>query len=183
VSDEDPIEVVPSDPTWPEQFRRIAGPLRAALGTAARRIDHVGSTAVPGLDAKPVIDVQISVASLADEATFRAPLEQLGFASHPPNLDRSQRFFREPAGQRRAHVHVRAAGSFDEQLNLLFRDYLRSSEPARRAYATVKRELAEMYRNDREGYVQAKGPTVWKLLEQAYDWLQQNGWAPGPSDA
>jgi GrpB-like predicted nucleotidyltransferase (UPF0157 family) len=157
--------------------------LRHALGPVALRIDHVGSTAVPGLDAKPVIDIQVSVTHLGPEAPYRVPLEGAGFLLQAANPDRSKRFFREPSGTRRAHVHVRPAGSFEEQLNLLFRDFLRSDAGARHEYARTKRELAERFRADREGYVRAKEPTVWAILLRAHDWLQATNWSPGPSDA
>jgi GrpB-like predicted nucleotidyltransferase (UPF0157 family) len=183
MKDNDPIVIVAADSHWPQEFRAMATPLRKALGDAALRIDHIGSTAVPGLDAKPVIDVQVSVATLEPDSPFRAPLESLGYVAPAANLDRSKRFFREAAGGRRTHVHVRRAGSFDEQLNLLLRDYLRTHSQDRDAYARAKRELAARFRTDREGYVRAKEPTVWSLLLRAHDWLQETGWSPGPSDA
>ena len=183
MADDEPIVVVRADPSWALEFRELGGRLRAALDHVAVRIDHVGSTSVPGLDAKPVLDVQVSVAGLEPDAPFRAPLERLGFVYHAPNSDRTQRLFREPPGTRRIHVHVRAAGSFDEQLNLLFRDYLRRHPEARDEYAKVKRDLAERFRQDREGYVRAKEPAVWALLVRAHDWSQRTGWSPGPTDA
>ena len=179
---EDPIVIVAYDPEWPEVFRRVGGRLRSLLGGTARRIDHVGSTAVPGLDAKPVIDIQVSVAALVPEGPYLGPLESAGFRWHRENPDRSKRFFREPVGEHRAHVHVREAGGFDEQLNLLLRDYLRTHPDAASGYASVKRRLAEEFRNDRDGYVGAKEPTVWSILREAHDWAQQSGWRPGPSD-
>jgi len=179
---EEPIVVVAYDPKWPEEFREVGRRLRSALGTVALRIDHVGSTAVPGLDAKPVIDVQVSVASLEPETAYHRPLESLRFRFHRDNSDRTKRFFLGPEGERRIHVHVRRAGSFDEQLNLLLRDYLRAHAESAKDYARVKWSLAETFRNDREGYVRAKEPTVWSLLRKAHDWAQESGWTPGPSD-
>jgi GrpB-like predicted nucleotidyltransferase (UPF0157 family) len=180
---EDPIVIVRYDPAWPDEFRRIGGRLRRVLGPVARRIDHIGSTAVPGLDAKPIIDVQVSVATLVPEAPYLRPLEANGYRWHPDNPDRTKRFFREPEGDPRAHVHVRAEGGFDEQLNLLLRDYLRSHPESAGEYARAKRSLAEEFRENREGYVHAKEPSVWELLRKAHDWAQQTGWSPGPSDA
>ena len=182
MASEEPVVIVPYDPKWPEEFREIGRRLRSALGTVALRIDHVGSTAVPGLDAKPVIDVQVSVASLEPESTYVAPLERLRFRFHRENPDRTKRFFLGPEGERRTHVHVRPSGSFDEQLNLLLRDYLRAHPESRDEYARAKRVLAERFRDNREGYGRAKEPTVWSLLERAHDWAQESGWHPGPSD-
>src|SRR5687768_10521599 len=121
----DPVEIVPYDPEWPLRFRHLASELRAALGDAALRIDHIGSTAVPGLAAKPIIDVQISVAELEPMTGYRARLEELGYRWRSDNPDLGKRYFREREGQPRTHVHVRPAGSFAEQFALLFRDYLR----------------------------------------------------------
>jgi GrpB-like predicted nucleotidyltransferase (UPF0157 family) len=178
-----PIVIETADPRWPQEFRTIASRLRTALGPTALRIDHVGSTAVPGLDAKPVIDIQVSVARLDPDELFRRPLESLGYVLHADNPDRTKRFFGPPPGTRPVHIHVRCAGSFDEQLNLLLRDYLRTHAEAGREYAQRKWELAERFRTDREGYVRAKEPTIWSILVRAHDWAQSSGWAPGSSDA
>jgi len=174
---------VPYDPRWPGEFREIGQRLRSALGGVAVRIDHIGSTSVPGLDAKPVIDIQVSVPSFEPESRILSPLAALRFRYEPDNPDRTKRFFLGPEGTRRIHVHVRRVGSVDEQLVLLFRDYLRAHPDPAREYARVKWALAEKFRNDRPGYVLAKGPTVWSLLGTAHDWAQETGWTPGPSDA
>jgi GrpB-like predicted nucleotidyltransferase (UPF0157 family) len=180
--EKEPIIVVPYDPGWPQEFRHYAARLREALGPLAVRIDHVGSTSVPGLDAKPIVDIQVSVRALEPIDPYRAPIESLGYRLEE-NDDRTKRAFRWPPGQRRTHLYARAAGSFDEQLNLLFRDYLRTHPEEARGYAKVKWGLAERFRNDREGYVNAKEPTVWAILQRAHTWGQETGWAPGASDA
>ncbi len=179
----DPIIVEAYDPAWPGRFREIAIRLRAELGELALRIDHIGSTSVPGLAAKPVIDVLISVAALDPVSAYAPGLERAGFYWRPNNADRLQRYFRETPGAARTHIHVYEAGSWSEQLNLLFRDFLRVDVNARRLYAETKAELAIRFRDDRPGYVDAKAPTVWALLRRAHEWAQTSGWAPGPSDA
>jgi GrpB-like predicted nucleotidyltransferase (UPF0157 family) len=179
----DPIIVIAYDPAWPALFQALGRTLRAALGQAAVRIDHIGSTAVVGLAAKPVIDVQISVAALEPMAPYLAPLEHMGFIWHAANDDRMRRYFREPPGTRRTHLHVRRHGSWSEQLALLFRDYLRAHPDEAAAYAALKAQLAERHRNDREAYVAAKAPFVWACLQRADAWAQRTGWCPGPSDA
>src|SRR5205823_2380975 len=114
----DPIRVVPYDSAWPLMFARQAADLRDALGAVALRIDHIGSTAIPRLAAKPVIDSQISVADFEPLDAYRAPLERLGYVFRADNLERTKRYFRDPPGQRRTHIHVRRAGSFSEQFAL-----------------------------------------------------------------
>ncbi|HEX9068441.1 MAG TPA: GrpB family protein [Ktedonobacterales bacterium] len=179
----DLIIIADYDPAWPGLFADQAATLRQALGPVALRIDHIGSTSVVGLAAKPIIDVQISVASLEPVEPFRAPLESLGYVFHGENPELTKRYFREPPGTRRTHLHARRAGSFSEQFALLFRDYLRAHPDEAAAYARLKHELAATYREDREGYTDAKQPYVYALIARADTWAQATGWQPGPSDA
>jgi GrpB-like predicted nucleotidyltransferase (UPF0157 family) len=177
------IEIVPYDSAWPARFAELGRQLRAGLGDVALRIDHIGSTAVPGLAAKPVIDIQVSVAALEPVAPFRRPLTQLGYVYRADNPERTKRYFREPPGRRRTHVHVRRAGSFSEQWALLFRDYLRAHREAAAEYEAVKRRLAIRFRDDRHAYTDGKGPFMWEVIRRADEWAQAQGWLPGPSDA
>jgi GrpB-like predicted nucleotidyltransferase (UPF0157 family) len=177
------IEIVDYNPAWPVLFGELGQTLRAALGAVALRIDHIGSTAVPGLAAKPVIDVQISVAAFEPIEAFRDPLEQLGYAYRPDNPERTKRYFREAPGSRRTHLHVRRAGSFSQQIPLLLRDYLRTHPHAAAEFATVKRRLAGQFPFDGAGYTEAKASYVWEIMRRADEWAQLQGWEPGPSDA
>ena len=183
MSTADPIEVVPYDPDWAARFETLGAFLRRGLGDVALRIDHIGSTAVVGLAAKPVVDVQISVASLEPAASFRAPLESLGLRFRLDNPDRTKRYFREPLDTARTHIHVRKAGSWSEQFALLFRDYVRVHPDDAARYAALKRELAARHRDDREAYTDAKTPLIWEIISRASQWSQDVGWVPGPSDA
>ncbi len=175
--------VVPYDPAWRHDFAALGAALREALGLAALRIDHIGSTAIPGMAAKPVIDVQVSVAALEPAEPFQKPLEQAGFVWRRDNPDLSKRYFRERPGNRRTHIHVRRAGSFDEQFALLFRDYLRVHGEDARRYEDLKISLAARFRHDRGAYVDAKGPLIWEIMRRAASWAQAVGWGPGPTDA
>jgi GrpB-like predicted nucleotidyltransferase (UPF0157 family) len=177
------VEIVDHDLGWAAAFVDLGAVLREALGDVAVRIDHIGSTAVPGLAAKPVIDLQISVRSLDPVDDFRGPLQGLGYVYRADNPERTKRYFREPPGHRRTHLHVRRLGSFSQQFPLLFRDYLRSHPPSAAAYAAVKRRCAEQFRHDRRGYVEAKDAFVWEVIRRADGWAQRVGWTPGPSDA
>lgn len=177
------VIIAPYDPEWPELFRRLGARLRGALGDVALRIDHIGSTSIPGLAAKPIIDVQISVASFDPLDAYRIPLESVGFVWRADNPELTKRYFRESPGDRRTHIHVRRAGSFSEQFPLLFRDYMRTHPEDAERYAALKHMLAEQYAEDRHGYVEAKGPFVWQTIRKADEWAQNTGWLPGPSDA
>jgi len=178
-----PVEIVDYDRGWVAAFVDQGATLRAALGDVAVRIDHIGSTAVPGLAAKPVVDIQVSVRSLEPVDPFREPLERIGYVYRADNPERTKRYFREPPGHRRTHIHVRQLGSFSQQVPLLFRDYLRSHPPAAAEYAEVKRRCAALFRNDRQGYVEAKDSFVWEVIRNADAWAQRIGWLPAPSDA
>jgi GrpB-like predicted nucleotidyltransferase (UPF0157 family) len=153
------------------------------LGDVALRIDHIGSTSVPGLAAKPIIDVQISVLSFQPLEAFKQPLERLGYIYRADNAERTKRYFREPPGSRRTHIHVRRAGSFSEQWALLFRDYLRTHPEADAQYAAVKRHLVTQFPHDDAAYTEAKGPFLWAIIRRADDWSQTLGWMPSPTDA
>lgn len=177
-----PVVVVPYDPQWPALFEQTATTLRDSLGAVALRIDHIGSTAVPGLAAKPILDIQLSVADFAPLTAYRLPLEGLGYVFRADNPERTKRYFREAPGQRRTHLHVRQAGSWSEQLSLLFRDYLRAHPETAQDYAALKYHLAENFGDDREGYSTAKEPFIWETLRKADRWSQETGWQPGPSD-
>lgn len=188
------IEIVPYDPRWPEEFGRVGAPLREALGDLALRIDHIGSTAVPGLAAKDVIDVQVSAAAL-DAAVFAAALAPLGYAHRvditgdhiPPGRDDSPEewrklFFRAPEGQRRANLHVRQAGRANQRYALLFRDYLRADPQAAGAYRGIKEALARLHPDDVEAYYDVKDPACDLIMAAAELWAVQARYALGPSD-
>lgn len=177
------VIITPYDPEWPGLFRGLGARLRESLGDVALRIDHIGSTSIPGLDAKPIIDVQISVADFEPLDAFRVPIESVGFEWQAGNPELTKRYFREKLGGRRTHIHVRRWGSFSQQFPLLFRDYLRTHTEDAQAYADLKYRLAEEYGEDRHGYVEAKGPFIWETIRKADDWAQSTGWQPGPSDA
>lgn len=179
----DVVEIAPYTCEWPETFKVLGRSLRNALGDVAIRIDHIGSTAVAGLGAKPIIDVQISVLELEPLDPYRRPLERLGFVLRADNSDLTKRYFREPPGTRRTHVHVRRRGSWAEQFALLFRDYLRAHANDRERYERFKRALADRHRERRHEYTEAKRPFIWEIMGKADQWSQVVGWEPGPSDA
>lgn len=177
------IDICPYDPAWPCLFSALGVRLRDALGSRAIRIDHIGSTAVPGLAAKPIIDVQVSVAALDPVDHFRGPLEGLGLVYRSENPERTKRYFREVPGTRRTHIHVRRAGSWAEQFALLFRDYLRAEPEERDRYGELKRRLARENADDRREYGAAKVPFIWEIMRRADQWSREAGWMPGNSDA
>jgi GrpB-like predicted nucleotidyltransferase (UPF0157 family) len=172
----DPIEVVPYDPGWRDRFGDLRARLTAALGPVATRIEHVGSTSVPGLAAKPVVDVQVSVADPEDESSYRWSIETLGFGLRW--REPGHRYFRPTPGlPRLAQVHVCSAGSSWERDHILFRDYLRAHPQHAAEYAALKMELAARDAADRIAYTDAKGPFIVETLDRAEAWAARIGWS------
>src|SRR5262249_10524943 len=141
------IAIVPYDPDWPREFERERDRLHAALGERAVRIEHHGSTAVPGLAAKPIVDIQISVAPLHPLDPYRDALAHLGYHHVPHADDAFAPFFHKPAvWPHTHHIHLVEAGGGEERRTLLFRDALRADDGLARAYEALKRGLAEASR-------------------------------------
>lgn len=176
-AEHDPIEIVNYDSAWPSRFRSWRDRLAAALGATANRIEHVGSTAVPGLAAKPVIDIQISVADPELESSYAPMIEGLGVQLR--SRDRLHRFFRPFSHlPREVQIHVCASGSAWERSHLLFRDYLRSNRAARDKYVSAKLEAAKQWRDDRVAYADAKTEVINRIMDQAETWAFDAGWRP-----
>jgi GrpB-like predicted nucleotidyltransferase (UPF0157 family) len=160
------------DPTWPATFERHRMVIGGALGARARRIDHVGSTSVPGLAAKPIVDIQVTVDDPDDEPAFGPALELAGYRLRV--RERRHRMFRTPA--RDVHVHVWASGSEDERRHLLFRDWLRADDSDRARYEDTKRRLARRRWRDMNYYAEAKAPVIAEIIERAESWALREGW-------
>lgn len=159
------VEVVCYDPTWPARFEAERARIAAALGDLALEIHHIGSTAIPGIDAKPIIDTMVTVRHLDDAVDCIAPLQELGYAfiDYPQNTDR--RFFRK-GKPRTHHLHIVAAGSRSLIEHLAFRDALRANADLRREYQDLKCALRTKYKHDRATYSESKGAFVQKVLAQ-----------------
>jgi GrpB-like predicted nucleotidyltransferase (UPF0157 family) len=186
------LEIVAYQPTWPVEFEQIAAQIRNALGSLALRIDHIGSTSVPGLDSKDIIDVQVSVAQ------FNAPLEaaflSIGYTLVPENnsdhmppfadaqasspVEWEKRYFRPPPGQRPTHMHVRILGRANQRYPLLFRDYLRAVPAAAAAYGAFKHRLVAYHADDRLVYTLIKDPVCDIIMVAAEEWAERTHWIP-----
>jgi GrpB-like predicted nucleotidyltransferase (UPF0157 family) len=163
--------VVDHDPTWATDAAAEIDRLRVALGPVAVRVEHIGSTAVPGLAAKPIIDLQVSVAALEPRERYVRPLERAGylFAPSPDTPDR--RFFaRPPERPRSHHVHVCAAGSQAEHRHLAVRDFLRAHPDEAERYGALKRSVAARHAGDRLAYIGGKEAAMVALEARALQW-------------
>ena len=154
------------DPAWQERFRREEARIRAALGEAALSVEHIGSTSVPGLAAKPIVDILLVVEDSADEASYVPALEGAGYVLRvrEPDFD-EHRMFRTPAKD--VHVHVFSPGSPEIERYLLLRDHLRENEEDRKLYARTKRELASRDWPSMQHYAEAKTEVIEGIIARA----------------
>ena len=183
------IVISEPNPGWADEYRAIAKDLRALLNQDALRIDHIGSTAVPGLAAKDVIDLQITVSDLTDTTSITR-LTQAGYElrddiefdnlvgrpTDDPALQK--RYLTEPEGERPIHIHVRETGRLNQIYALLFRDYLRADATTRSAYAQIKRELAARFPNNASAYYAIKDPYMDTVYQAACLWRDATSWTP-----
>jgi GrpB-like predicted nucleotidyltransferase (UPF0157 family) len=173
----DPVELVAYDPSWPRRFDEWRDRLVTTLGPAARRIEHVGSTAVPGLLSKDTIDIQVSVDDIRDEGGYVPAIEALGLQLR--SRDDLHRYFRPFAGRRRdVHVHLCDAGSEWERKHMLFVAYMRHDSVARDLYARAKLEAMARWADDRAAYTEAKDAVIRNIQMRAEAWARATAWAP-----
>ena len=177
------------DPRWPRRAGAVVADLRVALGSEALRIDHIGSTAIPGMDAKDVLDLQVSVANLETAALrFDGPLERMGFERSvydhdhvPAGREDDPASWTKRLWSRRDHadgdvnLHVRVVGSPNERVALLFRDWMRAHPEAIAPYVAIKRSLAAQA-PDVGWYSDLKDPIVDLVIAVAEGWASATGW-------
>lgn len=185
------IEIVPYKASWPTDFAQLGAALRQAVGDSVVAIHHIGSTSVPGLPAKDILDVQVTVSDFG--RSLEDALRPLGFGPRPFHQDHcppgyevapyelEKRYFKllDPV----VNLHVRADGRFNQRYALLFRDYLRATPMARDAYAEIKRQLARYFPENVDAYYDIKDPVCDVVMAGAFAWAEQHHWQPGPSDA
>jgi GrpB-like predicted nucleotidyltransferase (UPF0157 family) len=179
------------DPAWAERGVGLCDQIRAALGPLARHVEHIGSTSIPGMAAKPIFDLQVSVTDLAQaQEAFDRPLSRLGFERRPFNRDHVPAGYDDPPEawvkrywSRRGHqdpdvnLHVRLAGSGNERLALLFRDWFRAHPEAVPGYASFKRSLAAAV-GDIGVYTDVKDNVVDLIIAVAEPWAAGAAWTP-----
>jgi len=162
------VRLTPARSEWAAIAERLAAAIRAALGERALEIEHVGSAAVPGLLAKPILDIAVGVGAEAPTDAVKERLEGLGYEFRGNAGDSGGLVFvlSDRPRHRVAHVHVVEHGGPPWHRYLAFRDLLREHEPARAVYERTKGELAERFPNDRKSYTSAKEEIVRSLLER-----------------
>ena len=176
-------------PTWPGEFEIIRSSLLEVLGSLALRIDHIGSTSVPGLGAKDVIDIQVTVQALTSEVKERLLMAGYEYwptitQDHIPLGEEADPklwvkfLFNQPKGQRRANLHVRIDAHPNQRYALLFRDYLRAHPNSATSIELIKREIVKRHADDVDAYYDIKDPVYDLIWDAALDWSRQTGWKP-----
>jgi len=185
------VVILDHDPDWPGRANALIDTLARALGSGARRIDHIGSTSIPGMAAKRVLDIQVSVDDLNEAvAAFDEPLRTLGFTlgtfdrdhvpagcADDPSLWVKRFWSRRGSAEEDVNLHVRQVRSPNERLALLFRDWFRAHPSAVPAYAAFKRALADAV-PDGGIYSDVKDPVVDLVVTIAETWARHTSWSP-----
>lgn len=167
------VRIVDYDSAWPVLAEQELGRIEDAVGDVAVRLEHVGSTAVPGLSAKPVVDLQLSVAAIEPTGRYVVPLEGLGYLFAPAPESPDYHFFAKPPERpRRYHLHVCETGSEHEFRHIALRDFLRSHPDEAARYAALKREVVARHPQDRLAYIDAKSEYVTDLERRAGTWAR-----------
>ena len=167
------VRVVDYDGAWPGMAERELRRIKDAVGDVAVRLEHVGSTAVPGLAAKPIVDLQLSVDVMEPRERYVAPLEQLGYLFAPAPESPDHHFFGKPPERPRTyHLHVCETGSEHEFRHVAVRDFLRAHPDEAARYAALKREVAARHPEDRLAYVDGKDEYVTALEQRAVAWTR-----------
>lgn len=173
------IEIVPPNPQWPVMFDVARSHILKKTGMYIIAIEHIGSTAVPGLWAKPTIDIMIGVQQMRVAIFCIAPLESLGYDYRRDHeaLIPERRYFEklDEFEEHTHHIHMVEKGTPFWRSHILFRDYLRAHPHARDAYSRFKIDMGMQFRHDRAGYVAAKAPFIEELMHKAHAWAQQIG--------
>ena len=157
------VVIADYDPQWPRRFDAERERIGSALGATALRIEHIGSTSVPGLAAKPIVDVLVAVSDVRDESSYGPALERAGYELRVREPE--HRMYRTP--ERDVQVHVWNEGDPEVDRYLVFRDRLRSSADDRNEYELLKRSLAQREWSDVNHYADAKGPLIKAILARA----------------
>jgi GrpB-like predicted nucleotidyltransferase (UPF0157 family) len=167
------VRIVDYDSAWPVMAERELRRIKDAVGDVAVRLEHVGSTAVPGLAAKPIIDLELSVTVMEPRELYVAPLERLGYLFAPAPESPDYHFFAKPPERPRTHhLHVCRTGSEHELRHVAVRDFLRNHPDEAACYAALKREVVARHPQDRLAYIDGKDEYVTALEQRAVTWAR-----------
>ncbi len=160
------VRLIPYTDEWGRLFEEEKSRLQAAVGKYVLDIQHVGSTSIPGMGAKPIIDIGIAVKNFEEASICIPPIEQLGYEYKGENGIPRRHFFAK-GNPTTHHIHITEIGSRDWNNQITFRDYLTQHPEIAKAYAELKMELAQRYPTDRESYLEGKAPFIERVLQLA----------------
>lgn len=166
------VVVVPYDSRWPQQFQQEAAEIHRVLGEESILLHHIGSTSVPGLAAKPIIDFLGEVNDIERVGRFNEPLAALGYEAMGEFGIPGRRYFRKGGDERTHHLHIFEKNSSGAYRHLAFRNYLRSHPVKKEAYGALKIKLAEQYPHDIEKYMDGKDPFIKQTEKEALLWAE-----------
>ncbi|MEO3946013.1 GrpB family protein [Gorillibacterium sp. CAU 1737] len=162
------VNVVEYNPEWPKQFKLDRARIIEVLGDQALAVEHIGSTSVAGLPAKPILDIAVAVKDLRAADSFVEPLQSIGYEYVPKEEFPKRRFFRKGEWRKGTHhLHVYELASEEWENQLGFRNYLRNHPDALRQYAELKKKLAHLYPDDRITYTNEKAPFIQSIIALA----------------
>ncbi|MBL0389326.1 GNAT family N-acetyltransferase [Tumebacillus sp. ITR2] len=161
------VEIVEYDPAWAALYELERDALVNALGEDIAAIEHIGSTAVPGLGAKPILDIQIGLREMVPAIVFEERLQRMGYRHHPTADDPTRRHFFVKGMPRTHHLHIVPADSWDWERHVLFRDLLREQPETRTEYEELKQHLAMRFGQDRGAYTEGKTAFIEGIIEKA----------------
>ena len=166
-----PVVIVNYDPKWPKLFEKEKKLILGAIGHIIIRIEHIGSTSIPGLGAKPIIDILVAINQLSDAKKCIEPLQMIGYEYQPGHEAHipERRYFRkgEPPTEQHYHLHMVELKSDFWKKHLLFRDHLRAHPEVSQEYQELKKQLAVEYGKNREGYTEAKTSFIESIVVKA----------------
>lgn len=166
------IEVVTYDPKWEEEYQREAKEIQNVMSDEIVEIHHIGSTSIPNIDAKPVIDILIGVKDIEKVDKYNEKMEQLGYIARGEHGITGRRFFLKGFYNRTHHVHIFQTRSSEIERHLNFRDYMIAHPKDAKNYGELKRELAVRFRNDIEGYCDGKDDFIKDIDKRAAEWAK-----------
>ncbi|MCT4792445.1 MULTISPECIES: GrpB family protein [Exiguobacterium] len=167
------VIVTPYQTSWPEAFEQEADRLRAIFGDRLLAVHHIGSTSVPGLSAKPILDILPVVDSLDGIEAFDAAMEQIGYEAKGEFGMPGRRYYRKGGDNRTHHIHLYVDGNPEIMRHVVFRDYLRQHPEEVEAYSTIKERLAHQYPEDISAYIAGKDSFVKTMEQRALAWWSQ----------
>jgi GrpB-like predicted nucleotidyltransferase (UPF0157 family) len=176
------VVLVPYQPDWPAQFQREVELLYPVFRKCWIAVYHIGSTSIPGMSAKPILDIMPIVEDVQKVDTLQEPLADLGYIAEGEYGIEGRRYFHKGELVHFVHIHAFPPTSSHVERHILFRDYLRSHVQDAKAYETLKLGLVKQYQYDPNAYNDAKTGFIQAIEERSRFWKQQSGWQCPPSD-